>query len=356
MTGGPTADQQALVELAEQVLRGRTSNEQLAKTEISASRVDEQLWREAAGAGFVGIAVPEEHGGAGLGIEELLLLAEVQGRRLAPIPLVETAVAARVLAEHGAGDQCARWLPAVAAGDVVLAGAGAPGALQWDGSALTGRLDLVPQGLGSDALLLPASLADGGTGLFLIEAAHPGLRRDPVVLTDHSLAVDLQLDSVPAERLAPGAADRAVVLHRLALAAQLLGVADEGVREAAAYVSSREQFGRPLATFQAVTQQLGDAYCDVQAMRATLWQAAWAVEHDPSAGARSVDVAVWWATDAGQRVQHVVQHVHGGIGADTTYPVHRRLLWTLRASAALGGPSSALAALAPRVLPGRRSS
>jgi 3-oxocholest-4-en-26-oyl-CoA dehydrogenase beta subunit len=352
MSAGPTADQQALVELAEQVLRGRTSNEQLAKTELSASRVDEQLWREAAGAGLVGIAVPEEHGGAGLGLGELLLLAETQGRRLAPIPLVETMVTARVLAEHGPAEQRARWLPGAAAGDVVLAGAATPGGLRWDGSALSGRVDQVPQAFGADVLVLAATLPDGGTGLFLVEATAPGLRREPVVLTDHGLAADLQLDGVPAAQLAAGAAERWDVLLRLALSAQLLGVADEGVREAAAYVSEREQFGRPLATFQAVTQQLGDAYCDVQAMRATLWQAAWAVEHDPAAGARSVDVAVWWATDAGQRVQHVVQHVHGGIGADTTYPVHRRLLWTLRASAVLGGPSSALAALAPRVLPG----
>jgi 3-oxocholest-4-en-26-oyl-CoA dehydrogenase beta subunit len=354
MSAGPTADQQALIELAEQVLRGRTSNEQLAKTELSAARVDEQLWREASGAGLVGIAVPEEHGGAGLGLEELLVLAEAQGRRLAPIPLVETMVMARVLVEHGTAEQRARWLPGTAAGDVVLAGAAAPGGLLWDGSTLSGRLDQVPQAFSADVLLLAAALPDGGTGLFLVEATAPGLRREPVVLTDHGLAADLRLDGVPAAQLAAGAADRLEVLLRLALAAQLLGVADEGVREAAAYASDREQFGRPLATFQAVTQQVGDAYCDVQAMRATLWQAAWAVEHDPPAGRRSVDVAVWWATDAGQRVQHVVQHVHGGIGADTTYPVHRRLLWTLRASAVLGGPSSALAALAPRVLPDER--
>ncbi|MDP9100879.1 MAG: acyl-CoA dehydrogenase, partial [Actinomycetota bacterium] len=110
----------------------------------------------------------------------------------------------------------------------------------------------------------------------------------------------------------------------------------------------REQFGRPLATFQAVSQQLGDAYCDVQAMRATLWQAVWQLDRGPETQARrAVDVATWWACDAGARVQNAVQHLHGGIGADTTYPVHRRLLWSMRIDALLGGPSRQLRRLAP---------
>lgn len=334
-----TADQAALVALADEVMAARTSNEQLAKTELTASRVDETLWRELAGAGLVGLAVPEEHGGTGLGVEELCLLAEAQGRRLAPVPLVETAVSALVLAEHGAAQQLERWLPAVCDGGTVLAPSTSPAGLCRDGATVSGSSGPVPQAAGADAVLLAV-----GDELVLVEAAH--LHREAVELTDHSLAADLVLDAAPVEPLGAAAAVRARELYQLALCAQLVGVADAGVREVAAYLTGREQFGRPLATFQAVTQQLGDAYCDVQAVRAMLWQAVWAVEHDRSAAGRAVAAAVWWATEAGQRVQHVVQHLHGGIGADTTYPVHRRLLWTLRASAVLGGPAAALRELA----------
>jgi acyl-CoA dehydrogenase len=164
---------------------------------------------------------------------------------------------------------------------------------------------------------------------------------------NHALATEVLPAGEPLG--GPDAVARLTGQARLGLAALMLGVADEGVREAASYLSSREQFGRPLATFQAVSQQLGDAYCDVQAMRATLWQAVWLVEQRRDAR-RAVDVATWWACNAGVGVQTVVQHLHGGMGADTTYPVHRRLLWALQADALLGGASRQLARLGPALV------
>jgi acyl-CoA dehydrogenase len=179
-----------------------------------------------------------------------------------------------------------------------------------------------------------------------------------VETTTHALAADITFAGTHAERLA-GDVEWLRDVARVGLAAGQLGNTDEGVREAASYLSGREQFGRPLATFQAVSQQLGDAYCDVQAMRATLWQAVWALDRgsgdqgsaqQEGAARRAVDVAAWWACDAGVRVQTVVQHLHGGIGADVTYPVHRRLLWALHTDALLGGASRQLARLGPALL------
>jgi acyl-CoA dehydrogenase len=315
-----TPDQEALVGLAADIFRGRTANEQLAAVEASAARVDEDLWRELAEAGLVGIAVPEEHGGAGLGLEELCLLLEQQGRFVAPVPLWETTVAAFVLARGGSPDQQARWLPRVAAGTARLA--------------LAVSLDGTPDGLVSgpfDALVVV-----DGDAVLLAESPVA----TPVETTNHTLAFDVTgLSGEPLDVPADWVRDVA----RLGLAAQQLGVADAGVREAAQHLSGREQFGRPLATFQATSQQLGDAYCDVQAMRATLGQAVWALGRGDAR--KEVDVATWWATDAAERVQHVVQHLHGGLGADITYPVHRRLLWTMRANALLGGPSRQLVRL-----------
>ena len=361
MRAGLSSDQRELVALAAQILVGRTANEQLAAIEASDRRVDDWLWTELADAGLVGIGVPEQYGGAGLGLVELVLLLEQQGRRLAPVPLWETAVlGALPLARFGSDAQCSRWLPGVADGTVRLSAAvdltdavsSVHAERAGDGWSLQGRLELVPYGHGADALLVPASLPEGQLGVFLVETG--GLRREPVVTTNQLLAADIDLDGVAAEPLGELAQgdlalswlqDRA----RIGLAALQLGVADEGIREAASYLGGREQFGRPLATFQAVSQQLGDAYCDVQAMRATLWQAVWAVDHLEQ-GRNSVDVAAWWATDAAERVQHVVQHLHGGMGADTTYPVHRRLLWTMRAGALLGGASRQLSRLGSAVV------
>lgn len=307
-----TDEREALVGLAAEIFAGRTSNEQLAKIELSESRWDAELWRELAEAGLLGIALPESVGGAGLGLTELCLLFEQQGKFLAPIPLWETTVAALVLERAGVGND---WLERVCAG--------------------TARLSLAVDLGGSDGLVsgpFDALVVVAGDSVSFVEAP----TAVPAETTNHTLAFDVTHDGgVPLDVDATWVRD----LVRVSLCAVQLGVADVGVREAAAHLKGREQFGRSLATFQATTQQLGDAYCDVQAMRATVGQAVHTL------GRREVDVACWWATDGAERVQHVVQHLHGGLGADITYPVHRRLLWTMRTNALLGGPSRQLVRL-----------
>jgi acyl-CoA dehydrogenase len=262
-------------------------------------------WSRIADAGLLGIAIPESSGGAGLGLEEVLLLLEQQGRLLVIEPLWEHLVATLAVAT-----------PEAAAGTTKLS-------LSLWGSLVTGTPDAV---VGID-----------DSGCFVAPVLELGAE---VETTNHTSAFEAELGD--RERLDCSAAWLESVA-RLGLCAQQLGVVDAGVREAAQHLSTREQFGRPLATFQATSQQLGDAYCDVQAMRATLWQAAWTL--DP----RDVDVACWWATDAAERAQHLIQHLHGGLGADITYPVHKRLLWTMRISALLGGPTRQLVRLGQRL-------
>ncbi|MEO6206246.1 MAG: acyl-CoA dehydrogenase family protein [Mycobacteriales bacterium] len=339
-----TPDQQSLVGLADEILRARSSNEQLAAVEVSELRVDERLWSELASAGLLGLAVPEEHGGAGLGLTEVCLLLEQMGRRLAPVPAWESSLAVLAIARFGSHDQQARWLPGAADGTIRLTIAvdltAVPSTRVIDG-ALDGPVLLVPAGMFAEVAVVPTD-----DGLWLAELT--GVQRTGVETTTHALAAEVMFSRTPAQRLG-GDAAWLLDAARLGLAARQLGNTDEGVREAASYLSAREQFGRQLATFQAVSQQLGDAYCDVQAMRATLWHAVWALEQQRSAR-REVDVASWWAADAGVRVQTAVQHLHGGIGADTTYPVHRRLLWALQTDALLGGASRQLARLGAQLV------
>jgi len=138
-----------------------------------------------------------------------------------------------------------------------------------------------------------------------------------------------------------------------ALCAQQLGVASEALRRTAEYIAQRKQFGRPIATFQGVALRAADAFIDLEAMRGTLWQAAWRLaEHLPAEP--EVAAAKWWACTAGHRVVHTAQHLHGGIGADIDYPIHRYMLWAKQAELTLGGASIQAAKLGRQLIDSRR--
>ena len=141
---------------------------------------------------------------------------------------------------------------------------------------------------------------------------------------------------------------------RVALAALQLGVAGEALRRAAAYVSEREQFGRPIGTFQAVQHRLADCYIDIEALRSTYLRAVWALDQGLSASAEVLAVK-WWTAQTGHRVTHAVQHVHGGLGADIEYPVHAFFLHAKQLEIALGGATQTLAAIGRELRPRHRA-
>ena len=111
-----------------------------------------------------------------------------------------------------------------------------------------------------------------------------------------------------------------------------------------AYVSEREQFGRPIGTFQAVQHRLADCYIDIEALRSTYVRAVWALDQGLSASAEVLAVK-WWTAQTGHRVTHAVQHVHGGLGADIEYPVHAFFLHAKQLEIALGGATQTLAGI-----------
>ena len=139
---------------------------------------------------------------------------------------------------------------------------------------------------------------------------------------------------------------------RIGLCAIQLGVTEEAIRRAAAYLNERHQFGRPLSSFQGTMLRAADAYIDTEAIRVTLWQAAWRIDTGRPA-AEAVAVANWWASEAGQRVVHATQHLHGGMGADIEYPIHRYFLWGKQIELMLAGPERR--AGPPGGDPGRRA-
>jgi acyl-CoA dehydrogenase len=344
------------------VFAGQATVERVKEIERGDERIDRELWRALADAGLLAIAVPEEHGGSGLGLVELCLLLEQQGRHVAPVPVWPTLVlGALAIAEHGTPAQQREWLPGVAQGDVMLtaalaeAGANDPfrpsvtASRDGDRWRLDGTKPAVPAAHVAVRVLVPASVDGGDVGVFIVDPAGAGVERALGETTDRSRVAQLTFAGASAEplgdvadgaRILSGMVDRALV----GLCALQVGVAEGALRMAADYTSQRQQFGRPLSTFQGVALKAADAYIDTEAMRVTLWQAAWRLTAGLDA-AREVLVARWWAAEGGQRVVHITQHLHGGMGADVDYPVHRYFLWGKQIEVTLGGASAQLARL-----------
>jgi len=362
-------DQRALAELARTILRDASTNESLRALERSGTpRIDRALWKKLAEAGLLGTALPEALGGAGMGFVELALIMEELGRSRAAVPLLETLVlGALPLERFGSDAQRRRWLPRVAQGDAVLTAAlieaddeaalPATRAIRDDdGWRLEGEKLCVPAGAIADLFLVPARSGDDASTLFLVEAGAAGLQVVPLDTTAGQPEARLELAGVRAgaEHVLgrPGQGAEITAFTRLrgsaALASEALGVCAEALRLTAEYVKTRKQFDQAIGTFQAVGQRAADAYVDTEAIRLTSWQAAWRI----AAGLPAEDavaVAKFWAAEGGQRIVHTAQHLHGGIGVDRDYPLHRYFLRAKQIELSLGGATSQLRALGRRL-------
>jgi 3-oxocholest-4-en-26-oyl-CoA dehydrogenase beta subunit len=353
-----TEEQVAVRDLAAQIFEGKAPVGRVKEIEATSERIDRELWAELALANLLGIALPEDVGGSGFGMVELALVLEQQGRRVAPVPIWPTVVlGALPLAEFGSAAQRAAWLPDVVSGDVFLTAALEEGAgsdprrplTRASGGRLTGVKLSVPAAHVAARILVPATDDDGAVSVYLVDPSSPGATLAHAETTDRQLHSHLTLDAAAGERVGdPGQGTRIVswLLDRamVGLAAMQVGICEEAVRVAAEYTSNRKQFGRPLSSFQGAALKAADAYIDTEAMRVTMLEAAWRLAEGLDATLEA-QVAKWWAAEAGQRVVHTTQHLHGGIGADIEYPIHRYFLWGKQIEIMLGGPSATLAAL-----------
>ena len=356
-----TEEQETIARLARDLLERRATPERLTELEAGDVRYDDALWKELAAVDLLGTAIPESAGGNGGGFVELgVLLAEV-GWSVAPVPAYATLVlGADPIARHGSHEQQQRFLPGVVAGTRILtAGLAEPGrsnpadpvtTARRDGASwrLDGAKELVPAAQIADTVLIPASIDDGTVGLFLLATDAGGVEIRPAATTNREPHADVLLDgAIVSDADAIQGAGLVESLHTralVALCAIQLGVVERALRIAAEYTSAREQFGRPIGSFQAVQQRMADAFIDVEAIRWTTWQAAWLVAHGRLAE-RAARIAKFWAAEAGARVAATTQHVHGGIGIDTTYPLHRYFLWAKHNELTLGSASAQLARL-----------
>ena len=298
------------------------------------------LWREFAAMGFTGVLVPEDDGGLGLGMVEAGAIMEAVGHNLSAVPYLATAVlGATLLARHGSPEQRARLLPPLAAGTHLVALAVDEAArhrpqrqclrARPDGAgfSLSGAKTFVVDGHVADTLIVAARTDgadddDDGVTLFLVDAGAPGVRRERTVMVDAHNAARIVFDGVHVAAdavLGPVGAGRALLngaldAGRVALAAELLGIADEAAGRTLNYLKERRQFGRIIGEFQALQHRAADLYCEIEVTRAAVLGACRALDlGSPDAPALTSVAKARAGATAARAVQEAVQ-MHGGIG------------------------------------------
>jgi len=361
-----TEDQEELAGLARKIFSEQVTTDLLRQVEAGEEHVDRHLWELLAQSGLLSASLPEALGGAGGGVVDLCLVLEEAGKRLAPVPLLPTvAMGAWPVAAFGTAAQQERWIPAVGRGQAILTAAlaeprhharpgGARASTTGSGYQLVGTFTSVPSATVADLVLVVAEL-DGSPAVFLVEPGTPGVEIRPQETTDGAVAgwVELTNVALPADAVL-GQPDRigevAPYLRQrasIAMCAYQLGVVEEALAETAQYTKERVQFDRPIATFQAVGHRCADCYIDVEAVRLTLWQAAWRLDAGLDAETE-VDVAKFWAAEAGHRVAHAAVHLHGGMGVATEHSTHRYFVVAKALEFALGSATERLLAIGQR--------
>ena len=357
---------EAAKELIARILGDKATHERLRALTLDGVTLDRETWKALGDAGLLGLCIDEADGGAGLGFLAAAVLAEETGRSAAPLPVISTiAMGALPLAAFGSPDQKAALLGPVIAGDTIVTSAlteiGSPSgethsvtATPGDGGhTLAGTKISVTDGTLAERILVPARVTagphDGEVIVAVVDPTGPGV----TVVENHTTTgrpearLDLDGVAVGAADVLGDATNGAEIAASITRWAQLLvclevsGACGAALKLAASYTQERYQFDRPLATFQAVSQRTGDGYIDNEAVWLTAWQAAWRVSAGLDAD-REIAIARYWAAEGGHRVTNGATHLHGGVGVDRDYPLHRYFLLARHHGLVLGGPSQAL--------------
>jgi len=360
-------EQEAIADLAGRIFTEKLPPERLREIETDpAGRwFADDVWNELAKSDLLGVCLPESVGGGGLGFVEACLLAEQQGRAVAPIPLVPTLVlGALPIARFGSGEQQS-LLAGVIDGSVILTAAlseagdyltpslpATSAIADGAGWRLTGTKVTVPAAHLASRILVPAKV-DGGAGVFVVDPSSGGVELERSAAINDEPLCTIHLEGAFGDPLGdvhegPGILEWISQRAIAALCSTQSGLCDAALRITASYVSEREQFGSKIGTFQAVAQRIADAYIDAEAIRLTALQAAWRLAEELPA-ADEVHIAKFWAADGGHRVVHATQHLHGGIGVDLDYPVHRYFRWTKVIELSLGTATEHLRRLGERI-------
>ncbi len=272
------------------------------------------LWRGLVEMGVAGLLVPEKLGGAGLELLDLALVADELGRGCVPVPFLGHALAALAIAQGGGEAQQARWLPRLASGEALgtVAIHGPLGSqLRLGSGRASGVASFVPDADSADLIVL----ACPNGGLALLERAAPGVRVAPIAGNDRGRPLfTLTLSDAPAEALPNGSFARLRDAGLVLLAADAFGAAHRLVRMSVEYAKTRQQFGQPIAHFQALKHQLANMALEVDPTRGLWWYAAHAYDHEPERAERAAALAKAHITERAQQAARDAVECHGGIG------------------------------------------
>ena len=306
-----------------------------------------ELWRKMAGLGWLGLVLPEEHGGAGLNYVDLVVVAEEMGRVLLPSPFIWTLMFAEAVSRAGSDEQQRRFLPAIARGELVATVANLEASGSWEesgikmtarksgaGFVLEGDKLFVNDAHVADFFLVAARTGgkrDNGVTLFAIDAKRPGITVTPLKTMDQTRKLgEVRLRGVKAAPtdivgevnngwpVLAAAGDRA----KVALAGEMMGGAQKVLETTVEYTKVREQFGRPIGSFQAVQHKCANMMVDVEGAKSAVYYAAWAVSNDAADARTAAAVAKAAASDAYRRVAADGIQVHGGIGFTWEHDMH----------------------------------
>ncbi|MER6759373.1 MULTISPECIES: acyl-CoA dehydrogenase family protein [Amycolatopsis] len=333
-----TEAQNDLSALARRILGDQVTAESLGPH--GSGGFDAPLWTVLARSGVLDAALPSTVGGGGFGLlEQCSVLIEI-GRAVAPVPYLSSVVqAGSVLTDPLLAE---KWLLPVSRGKAVLAVALGGSFVASDGR-LTGTQTAVPFAAFADALLVEAN-----DGVYIVEKDAVGVSIEAQSTTDHADAGLVTLSDTPGVALGD-VGEQLRLRGTLGACAQQLGVLERALELTADYTRERKQFDKVLGSFQAVRHRLADAYIDVEAVRLTLWQAAWKLSEGLPAAA-DVATAKFWAAEAGHRVAHTAVHLHGGVGIDVEHPVHRYFAAAKRLEFTSGGATEQLLGLGELVV------
>ena len=359
-----TEDQQSIQELSRKIFETEVSEDSWKELEKSGEWLHRPVWSALGQAELLGIALPAEYGGGGMGLVELGILLKEQGRVAAPIPLMQSVgVAGMAIAEFGQDEMKTRLLRKIASGESIVSAALAAGASfdptspnveatrDGDDYLLTGVCSCVAALPLAEFVLVPAKTA-AGVGLFLVDPKGDGATVEAQTTTSFEAQGILNLSGAKVGvndlvgEITPDGSQLQWMVERswACICALQWGIAEKQLEMLAEFSRNRQQFGQPIGAFQAVSQRAGDAYIDLQAMAVTAQQALWRLAEGREALAE-VMIAKYWSAQGGHRIAASAQHIHGGMGVDCDYPLYRYSLLARQLELTLGGANQMLARL-----------
>ena len=309
-------EQREIKSTAHEFLASRFKPERVRELAESESPYDDGLWREFSDLGWPGISISEEHGGQGLGTVELVILQEELGYVCAPSPFIANALAGAAIEGAGSDEQKSKWLPGIASGE-----ARGSAEMTCDPDPILGAAR------GASILVLA-----NGDGAKLVEPEDAELERIDMI---DSTRAYFRVKADGGEEM-PGEIAHAGSIGQIAMAAELVGIGQRALDMAVEYAKERQQFGRPIGAYQAVSHRLAEMLWDVEEARSLTYSAAWAADSDPDLVPIAASMAKARASDAATSVTHNAIQTLGGIGFTWEHDIHF-FLKRARASAQMMG-------------------